>query len=297
MLKPERRAAAGTQSGKGLMAEGSPSADRLISIINYFASYPKQSFTVADIVKSLGISRATCNAFMVSLAQAGYLYRGSDKRYMLGPAILAIASQAQAAFAPIDVARLEFRPLAEKLDAMIAVHAREGNVLIPQERVASARYLSLIYPPNVRHALHPWGVLFLAPLDDAAIEASFDAATPPLSEDERALERRMVAFARAFGFLFAVHPPEGAKMERLREGEMSIGEFVTELDPDRNYRLLFIMAPVFDRNGHVVFDVAVSGFSGQYRGAEILRLAATILDACKKVSSFTGGVISLGREP
>lgn len=268
---------------------GSTSADRIISILNYFISYPKQSFTVAQIVKSLKVSRATCDAVLVSLANAGYLYRSSDKRYMLGPAFLAIAHRAQTTFDPIEVARMEIRQLADKLDAVIALHTREKDLVIPRERAASARHLSLSFPPDVRHALHPWGVLFLAGLDDQAIEESFETAKPPLGKAERQLERQLIAFARRHGFLFAVHPSEEVKQQKIRTGQMSMGDFITDLIATRKYKLLFIMAPVVGRDGQVMFEIAVSGFDRKYSGSEISQVAATILESCEQIGSFIRG--------
>lgn len=271
------------------MSKGSPSTDRVIAILNYFIAYPMQSFTVAQVVKSLKLSRTTCTNILISLAQSGYIYRGSDGRYMLGPAFLATAQRAQMTFDPIEVARLEIRHLADKLDAVVALHTRDNDQVVPRARAASARHLSLSYPPDLRHALHPWGVLFLAGLDDAQIEAAFDAARPPLGDSERKLERDMIAFARRHGFLFAVRPAEEPQRPRIPTRVAAMGDYITELDPDRDYRLLFIMAPVFDRSGQIVFEVVVSGFDRDFSGTEIAEMASTALESCQQIANYLSG--------
>jgi DNA-binding IclR family transcriptional regulator len=208
------------------MPSGSPAVVRVISILNFFISHPKDSFTLAQIVKSLKISRATCFAIMTSLVDAGYLYRSSDKRYLLGPAILTIARRTQMASTPMDIARPEIRKLADRLDAVVSVQIIENNMVVSHERAASVRHLSLAYPAEMSHTVHPWGVPFLSALEDYQVEAEFDKAIPPLSKSDKAFERSLIAFTRQHGFLFAINPDEAIKQQRIKTGTWSMGVFL-----------------------------------------------------------------------
>lgn len=271
------------------MASGSPAVVRVISILNFFISHPKDSFTLAQIVKSLKISRATCYAIVTSLADAGYLYRSSDKRYLLGPAILTIARKTQLSFTPMDIARPEIRKLADRLDAVVSVQIIDKGMVVSRERAASVRHLSLAYPAEMSHAVHPWGIPFLSPLEDYQIEAEFDKAIPPLSKPDRAFERSLITFVRQHGFLFAINPAEDIKQQRIKTGTWSMGVFVTDLRPKRSYPLQFVLAPIIGQDRSVAFQLALSGFNRQYTGAEIATLGNAVVESCHRVTSFITG--------
>lgn len=271
------------------MPGGSPSVDRMISILNFFISHPQESFSLAQVVKSLKLNRATCYAIMTSLADAGYLYRNSDKTYVLGPAILAIARQAQAAFSPLDVARLEMRQLADKLDVVVSVQVLQDGMVVSRERATSVTHLTLSYPEDMRHALHPWGILFLSGLEDHALETEFAKATPPLSADQRAFERELIGFSRRHGFLFAINVAEETVRQRIKTEGWATGEFLTSLDPDATYPLQFIAAPIFAHDDEVAFELAVSGFRGDYTGRRISEIGEVVAEACQRVTSFITG--------
>ena len=85
------------------MPHGSPSAQRVIAILNFFADHPGQAFTLTDLVRSLRLSRATAHAFLTTLADAGYLYRASDKSYVLGPVLATIGDVAKSHFSPLQI--------------------------------------------------------------------------------------------------------------------------------------------------------------------------------------------------
>src|SRR3546814_12729356 len=66
------------------MARTSPGVQRIVSILNFFADHPEQSFTLTDLVRALKLSRATCHALLTGLVEAGYLDRSHDKSFVLG---------------------------------------------------------------------------------------------------------------------------------------------------------------------------------------------------------------------
>ena len=72
------------------MTRSSPGVHRVVAILNFFADHPGQAFTLTDLVRALKLSRATCHALLVGLVECGYLYRASDKSYILGPAPMAL---------------------------------------------------------------------------------------------------------------------------------------------------------------------------------------------------------------
>jgi DNA-binding IclR family transcriptional regulator len=269
------------------MADGSASVARMISVLNFFVEHPKEGFTVAQAVRSLRLNRSTCTAIMSELAAAGYLYRNADRSFVLGPAILTIARKVRSGLGPHDVARQEMRSLADELDIVVASYVREGDGIASQERAASASHLSLAYPAHMRHPLHPWGILFFLPMQDAEIAAELGRAVPPLDQARQLEELQVIAFARRHGFVFAVR--DGAPAPR--PGDLGYGRFMTALRPEALYALQFLAAPVFGEDGTVAFELVLWGFRGDVSGASIADIGSRLTAACDRVTSF----IALGR--
>jgi DNA-binding IclR family transcriptional regulator len=262
---------------------------RVVGVFNFFVEHPRQSFTIAQVVRSLKLSRSTCVNIMNGLVEAGYLYRNTDRTYVLGPAILRIARQARIALTPLDIARLEIRRLADRLDAIVAVHARENGEVVLRERAVSSRYLSLAHTPSVRFPVQSFGVLFLCPLPDPEIEVIFDRTDPPLALERRDAQRKAIAFARRHGFIFGLRPDGGTSGWGTLIGEGAAGDFALGLEAGDLYRLQYILAPVLDPQGHVAFQFSVSGFEGEYSGTEIAEIAAKVRESCGRVTTFLTG--------
>lgn len=270
------------------MSEGSPSVRRMISVLNFFVEHSQQSFTIAQVVKSLKLNRATCHAIVNGLAEAHYLFRNSDKTYVLGPAIFAIARKSELALSALDIAQYEMRDLADKLDVIVSAHFLENGEVTSRARAASSSNLNLTYPSGMRHALHPWGIVFLSPLSAAKLEQEFDEAQPPLSDEEKESERKQVAFVREHGYAFAIND-RSKNNSTTRASTAARGLFVTDLDPAALYPLQFVSAPVLDGEGQVAFELVLSAFRGEYAGHEIAEIGAEVVRSCNRISSFITG--------
>ena len=171
------------------MTRLSPAVGRIISVLNFFAEHPQQAFTLTQIVKSLRLSRATCHALLVGLVEGGYLYRNPDKSYVLGPALLALARNAQQHFSPLDVARQEMRALADELDVVSAALFQDRDEIVTRERAASLANLGWAPPPGQRYPIYPWGNVFIAALPPAEV-GSLDGQGQPVALG-RGAERRL----------------------------------------------------------------------------------------------------------
>lgn len=261
-----------------------------MSVLNFFAEHPQQAFTLTQIVKSLRLSRATCHALLAGLVEGNYLYRNADKSYVLGPALLALARNAQAHFSPLDVARQELRRLADELDVVAVALFVDRDEVVARERAASLTHLGWAQPPGQRHPMHPWGAVFLTPLPDAEVEEAFDRANPPLIEADREDERRQIAFGRSHGYLFAVHRSgqvqvwHGASQDTNKGGRV-----ITLLEPEASYALQFLVGPVMNERGRVAFAIALYGFGRMYSGVEVAEVGQRLVEVCRRITTFIAG--------
>lgn len=271
------------------MTRQSPAVGRIVSILNFFVEHPQQAFTLTQIVKSLRLSRATCHALLVGLVEAGYLYRRPDKSYVLGPALISLAVNAQQHFSPLAVARQEMRMLADELDVVSAALFPEGDEVVVRERAASLTHLGWVIPAGQRYPIYPWGSFLLMPLSDAEIDEALDRVGGSMTADTRSDAHAQMAFARRHGFIVGVSPDgdtpvlEGGRTWRPQ------GRFLSELDPDHAYRIMFLVAPVMNDRGRVEFGIALYGFTRTMTGAEIVGVGHRLREACKRITTFIAG--------
>lgn len=280
------------------MTTGSPSARRVIEILNFFADHPGQSFTLTDLVRSLHLSRATAHAFLTTLADADYLYRASDKSYVLGPALSAIGRAAGDNLSPFQVAQPEMRRLADRFDAVCTAVTRDRYQVVLRERATSLSHLGLLHPPSSRLPLRPlFAGVFFAWEGAAQANAWFDKLQPPGSEEMRGRMHQGMAFAREHGFLVSIRVGQEARSQSDAEGDIPGASthgstaVITTIDADRTYLLSSINAPVFDRNGKIAFVMSLASLTRPCPGHEIMDMGRQLRETSDRITAFLGGRI------
>lgn len=87
------------------MSRRSPPTDRVVGVLEVLAAHPGQPLSFTEILREVGLSRATCHAVLVSLNEAGYVIRHGERSYVLGPAVAAIGRSAEASFPYVPAIR------------------------------------------------------------------------------------------------------------------------------------------------------------------------------------------------
>ncbi len=275
------------------MSRSSPGVRRVVAILNFFADHPGQAFTLTDLVRALKLSRATCHGLLAGLVEAGYLYRTSDKSYLLGPALVSIGEVARTHFSPLQAAQPELRALADEFDAICSATFREHGDVVVRERAAAVSHLGYSVPRGTRLPLAPqFAALFFVWSPPAEIKAWLDDHDSTPSDEQRDAMRAGIDFLRERGFLFAIRNV-GHDLKESERAWLSGSEYVDApilpqfaLDPDKTYPLTFVQAPVYDARRRVAFVIGLQGFSGAYQGSEILRIGQKVREACDRVTSF-----------
>lgn len=277
------------------MAQGSPSAHRVIAILNFFADHPGQAFTLTDLVRSLHLSRATAHAFLTTLADAGYLFRASDKSYVLGPALAAIGQVAGEHCSPIQIAQPEMRGLADEFDAVCSAVFRDGNEIVVRERATSRSNLGFTLPHEGRLPLRPpFGGIFFASLPESAVDAWLAQLDPPAAKEQREEMLRGIAFVRKHGYQFTMRTPREQPQDLsadwlfIEQADERPILLATAIDRDETYRLASVTSPVFGADGNVAFVLALVGFTGNRTGEEIDAIGRRLHEAAERISGFLG---------
>ncbi len=275
------------------MSRTSPGVRRVVSILNFFADHPGQSFTLTDLVRALKLSRATCHGLLAGLVEAGYLYRTSDKAYLLGPALVSIGEVAKAHFSPLQAAQPEMRALADEFDVTCSATFRERGDVVIRERATAVSHLGNSVPRGTRLPLAPqFASLFFvwAPQDE--VDGWLDETEPAPSPEQREAMQQGILFAREHGFLFSIRNPsvEGESgsadwlHEKRYENTPVLPQFA--LDPEAEYRLVFVQAPVFDARRRVAFVIGLQGYSRLYTGTEVAHIGRRLCEARDRISAF-----------
>lgn len=277
------------------MPSGSPSAQRVIAILNFFADHPGQAFSLTDLVRSLRLSRATAHAFLTTLADAGYLYRASDKSYVLGPVLAAIGQVANMHFSPLQVAQPEMRRLADEFDVVCSAIFRERGDIVVRERATSHSNLGFTLPRGGRLPLRPpFGGIFFASSSVAAVDGWLSQLDPPAAPGQREEMLAGMEFVKDRGFQYTVRTPqqqpedmssEWLFLETMEDRPILL---LSTLDEAKDYALSSVTAPVFGQDGSVAFVLALVGFTGERTGAEIATIGERLRGAADRIAGFLG---------
>ena len=276
------------------MGRSSPAVARVAAILNFIASHPGQAFTLTDLVRALKLSRATCHALLMGLVEVGYLYRASDKHYVLGPALVAIGRSAAEHASPLQIAQPEMRALADEFDALCTAFVRDGHDLVVVGRAASVSHLGTTGWRGTRLRLHPpAAAVFFARSSEAEIKAWLDSFVTPPTAKERESLYGVLAFLREHGFAVVVNDPpspDGSSQERFgayEQRNFPISE-LTEMPLDAAYDLAAVTAPVFEADNQVAYVISLS-LGRRMSGAEIQVLGERLRDACDRISQYITG--------
>jgi DNA-binding IclR family transcriptional regulator len=278
------------------MTRSSPGVRRVAAILNFMAEHPGEAFALTDLVRALKLSRATCHALLTGLVEVGYLFRTSDKTYVLGPALAAIGRTAAEHFSPLQVARPEMRALADAFDVVCAAYFLEGDEMHLRDRASSASHLAYPVPLGTRMKLRSAQAVIYYAWAQLEAEAWLDRATPRPSPERCALMFSAMDFARENGFAVLVRNPgvvfteavDPARLTSTDSDDLPVVPVAT-IDPTAAYPVGAVMAPVFDTRGKVSFTLVMAGFHGMLSGAQVMAAGAQLKDACERISDFVAG--------
>ena len=97
-----------------------------------------------------------------------------------------------------------------------------------------------------------------------------------------------VARVRELVMLLGTDASTGALLDRLADELATHEEFLAvAVDPDGEYAVNVVNAPVFDHTGQVTLVLSLTGFGRPLRGAEVLTAGARLVDATTKLTDRT----------
>jgi DNA-binding IclR family transcriptional regulator len=256
---------------------------------------------LTDLVRALKLSRATCHALLTGLVDVGYLYRTSDKTYVLGPALAAIGRTASQHFSPLQVAQPEMRSLADEFDVVVGAYFLEGDMMHLRDRAASLSHVGYPVPLGMRMKLRSAQAIIYFAWSPKDAQAWLEATSPKPAPERQELMFQSMGFAREHGFSVLVRRP-GADLTGtlpVRDAGADTDDLpvvpIAEVDPSQAYPVGALMAPIFDAKGRVSFALVMAGFHSAMTGKQTMETGARLRAACERISDFVAGRGSAGK--
>jgi DNA-binding IclR family transcriptional regulator len=255
---------------------GTPTAERVVKILDFLTTHPGRGFTVSEIARRLQLSKATTHKILGTLADSSYVIRTSDSfEYRLGPALLPMGHVAERNLPAITYAKHEAERLAEQHDAECVIAVAADELLIVHHAGIPGP-LSAQGQEGLRQPLAPpLGAAFLAWASPDAVEAWLKRSRSELTEDERARYRAAIGAIRRRGYAITLEVPSLIEIQQLRanadlhtphgrrELSRALEAFAHEDfvpvgdDPPPDATITAISAPVFGPDETLLFSIAL----------------------------------------
>ncbi len=285
---------------------GSASAERVVSVIDFLASRPGESFGLSDLARALGLPKATAHGLCATLTESGWLLRHpADKTYTLGPALIAAGHAAGARQLDlVDHARPVMEELAAALAAQVVASGTVGDEMVLLATAGRPGPMWLAFTVGQRVPLAPpLGTVFLAWAGPDPVEAWLDRLGPDATEADKQRLRSALGVIRGRGYALNLEAVANLKLSRALTGrdsrrralavaveDLAHEEYLLqELEEGATYRLSQVSAPVFGSDGAVALALTVVGLPEKLTGEEIPRYGNALVAATRRLSASIHG--------
>ena len=286
---------------------GSPSAERVVRILDFLTTHPGRGFTMSELSRQLRLSKSTTYKILVTLTVRGLAVRSPDSsEYSLGPALVAMGTVAERNMPALPYAKLEAERLAEEQETECVILLATAEDLLIVHHTGIPGPLSATFQEGRRQPLAPpMGGVVLAWSSDEAVEAWLDRLGPEITESERERHRAAVEAVRRRGYAVAIGVPKLYELQELyanadlhtpqgrHELSLAFGAFARdnhapaseEFPPD--VEIGGVTAPIFGPDGTMLFAIAITGTT--YRVRDIPRLSRAVMRAAGRVTAAING--------
>lgn len=280
----------------------SPPTDRVVAVMQLLGAEPRRAFTLAEIGRALGISRATGHAILTALAAHDWVVRDPETGgYAWGPAIAALARPAGTT---ARLFRTRLIELADAIGMQVLLVRRDGTALLVVDVVGDSLTGAPIRPGFTVPLVAPFGREFVAWAGESAQQAWIDRLDAA-SSAFRSRMGRVLADVRRRGYAVERLSPEWLRVHTALQAlggdgnvdvvtarlaatiaDVTVVDFLdTELAQGDDHQIATVMVPVFDADGVVTMSVNAIPF-GPLSGPDIKRLGGQLRDAAHDIEGL-----------
>lgn len=292
-----------TQTVSGVEARRqptSPPTERVIAIVELLGSQPGRTFSLAEIARELGISRATGHAILAALTAHGWVLRDpATAGYSCGPAIASLARPASdRMFHGI------LRELADSTAAPTFLARREANTIVVVDRVGEFAS-GLRIDRGLRTPLvAPFGRDYIAfsaarsqrawlrgiGTPSAALTRRITAVINEIHERGYVVERLSREYIQVYTALRALGgdaEPDAitARLARAFADLTVIDVLSAELTDNSTHNIATISAPILDEDGVASLSVTAAPFA-TLAAADVEKLGEQVKAAARRIEAI-----------
>jgi DNA-binding IclR family transcriptional regulator len=285
-----------------IAAPAGPTA-RTVAVIDFLTAHPESSFTMSEISRGTGISKATLHDLVNALFAADYLYQSAERRWSLGSALIRVGNAAMGSRAGlIDLAR----PLMAEISSQFDVQCVASGVLGDDIVILARTGRRLVGNPWYEVGEHipyapPLGNVFAAWERQDHLERWL--ARGPAGAERRARLTEDLARVRDQGWASALTVDARHQLQRLLSqvgtadrsdahdllsaalAALDDQHYILSPDADARYQVDYISAPIFRGAGRVAMALNVVGMRESLHRSDIERIAAQLRNVADRLGT------------
>lgn len=276
----------------------SPPTARVIAIARLLGSQPTRAFTLTEITRELGISRATGHAILSTLTDHQWVVRDAAAAYSWGPGIASLARPTgDRTFHGL------LRELAESTATQVFLARRDGNTLVVVDSAGESASRMRVERGLRLPLVAPFGRDYIAWSPGSAQRAWLEGiGTPSTAFAQRItlvlneirsrgytierLSREYVRVYTALRALGGLDEPDAITTQLARAfADLTVIDVLdTELAERDKHSIATISAPIFDEDGVVTMSITAAPFDDVSPGTAE-QLGNQVKDAAARIAS------------
>ncbi|WP_407686173.1 helix-turn-helix domain-containing protein [Mycobacterium sp. HUMS_1102779] len=280
----------------------SPPTERVVAIMRLLGAQPARAFSLAEITRELGISRATGHAILATLTAHHWVVRDpATAAYCCGPGVAALTRDGDRVYHGI------LRELAESTGAQAFLARRAGNTVVVVDSAGESASGMRVERGTRIPLVAPFGRDYLAWSAAGARRAWLEGlGTPSAALSRRiiavfteirrrgyAVERLSREYLRVYAALSALGgdgEPDAItrRLARAFADLTVIDVLPAELADARTHSIATVSAPIADEDGLVTMSVSAAPFAG-LSAAGVERLGGQVRAAAARIGALAGG--------
>jgi DNA-binding IclR family transcriptional regulator len=284
----------------------SPPTERVVAIMRLLGSQPARAFSLADICRELGISRATGHAILTTLTAHHWVVRDSaTAAYTWGPGI---ASLAQPASDRIFHGSLQ--ELAESTATQVFLARRDANTLVVVDsagesasgmRVDRGLRMPLVAPFGRDYVAWSAATARRAWLEgigkpSTALSRRITAVIKEIQQRGYTVERLSREYLQVYTALRALgadSEPDAitARLARAFADLTLIDVLRAELTENSVHSIATVSAPIFDEDGVVAMSISAAPFA-ELAAPEVINLGEQVRAGAHRIEAQIAGFTS-----
>lgn len=291
---------------QGSQASASPPTDRVVAVVELLATGPAESYAASEVARMLRLNRSTATAVLGALEDVGWVRRSPDRRYSLGPGLLAVVEGVRARLPEIGRAEAVLRSLARETGYGCALSRAEGEYLAVVALHRGGGRVPAGVTPGTRFRLRaPAGAAVMAWRSDADRETWLRDTSARRAEDlrrflatirsegvgvwrlEESADTQLLELLDQVAAALAADPSQRelrAKVLAILGSFSTHGYTADDLASARTVAASYLVAPVFDSAGEARYELQLGILRPDVPKQELDRCAGRLRTASETLS-------------